>query len=156
MDRPVETEMVRFRIEGELKKRAEAVCARTGMDLNDVLRTLVRRIVTDGAIPFDVNTSGRVAEPRGVPYAQYGEFLTEDLAHLKAESAISLLASFAADRAHRIATEKRKARPNRANLKRWAAEARDAMNYRRTMNTRDDKLVSKVEKKFAALLAAEE
>jgi antitoxin component of RelBE/YafQ-DinJ toxin-antitoxin module len=48
MDRPVETEMVRFLIEGDLKKRAEDICARTGMELNDVLRTLVRRMVIAG------------------------------------------------------------------------------------------------------------
>jgi addiction module RelB/DinJ family antitoxin len=155
MDRPVETEMVRFRIEGDLKKRAEQVCARTGMELNDVLRTLVRRIVIDEAIPFDLNTPGRVAEPEGTPYGEYGEFLTDDLAHLKADSVITLLASFAANRAHRIATEKRKARPNREILKRWETEAREAMSYRRTINTKDDKLLSKLETKFTALLTAD-
>jgi hypothetical protein len=149
---PRETEMVRFRIEGDLKKRAEDACAQRGMELNDVLRTLVRRIALDGAIPFDMNAPGRVAEPGGTPFDRYGEFLTQDLAHLKAESVISLLASFVANRARLIATEKRKARPIRANLSKWESEAREAMNYRRTMNTKDDKLVAKVEKKFSALL----
>ncbi len=148
--------MVRFRIEGDLKKRAEEVCARTGMELNDVLRTFLRRIVIDGAIPFDLNTPARVAEPEGTPYGQYGEFLTDDLAHLKAESVITLLSSFAANRAHRIAIEKRKARPNRENLTRWEAEARDAMTYRRTINAKDDKLLSTIEKKFTDLLAADD
>ena len=148
--------MVRFRIEGDLKNRAEEICARTGMELNDVLRTFLRRIVIDGAIPFDLNAPARVAEPEATPYGQYSEFLTDDLAHLKAESVITLLASFAANRAHRIATEKRKARPNRENLKQWEAEAREAMNYRRTINTKDDKLLSTLEQKFTALLAADD
>ena len=154
MEAPLETEMVRFRIEGELKKRAEHACARRGMELNDVLRTLVRRIALDGAIPFDMNAPASVAEPGGTPFDRYGEFLTQDLAHLKAESVISLLASFVANRARLIATENRKVRPNRAKLSKWESEAREAMNYRRTMNTKDAKVVAKVEKKFSTLLAS--
>jgi len=156
MEAPLETEMVRFRIEGDLKKRAEHACARRGMELNDVLRTLVRRIALDGAIPFDMNAPARVTEPGGTPFDHYGEFLTQDLAHLKAESVISLLASFVANRARLIATENRKARPNRAKLTKWESEAREAMNHRRTMNTKDAKVVTKVEKKFSTLLASDD
>lgn len=148
--------MVSLRIERDLKKRAEEICARTGMDLTDVIRTLVRRIAIDGAIPFDLDTPGRVEEPPAPPYGRYSDFLTDDLAHVKADSVIVLLSSFAADRAHRVATERRKSRPNREKINRWEAEARDAMKHRRTINTKDEKLLTKLEKKFTTLLTADD
>ena len=44
MDTRVDTTLVRFRVDGTLKKRAEVTCDRRGLDLNDVLSTVVRRI----------------------------------------------------------------------------------------------------------------
>ena len=155
MDTSLETELVRFRIEGDLKSRAEEVCARYGLELNDVMRTLVRRIALDDSIPFDMNAPGRIAEPSGSPFDRYGAFLTEDLAHLKAKSVISLSGSYIANRARRMATERHKARPNRAHVARWKSEVQEALQYRRTLDTKDQKLVAKGEKNFAALLTSD-
>jgi addiction module RelB/DinJ family antitoxin len=145
----VQTDIIRFRIEEDIKARAENICARLGMEMNDVLRTLVRRIALDKAIPFDMHTTFRVEEPSRSPFD-----LTDDLAHLKAEAVISLLWIFAAKRARQIALENRKPRPNRKQNTKWETEAEEAMEYSRTMDTRDDKLVAKVEQRFAALLVS--
>jgi DNA-damage-inducible protein J len=150
----VQTDIIRFRIEEDIKARAENICARLGMEMNDVLRTLVRRIALDKAIPFDMHTTFRVEEPSRSPFDRYGQFLTDDLAHLKAEAVISLLWIFAAKRARQIALENRKPRPNRKQITKWETEAEEAMEYSRTMDTRDDKLVAKVEQRFAALLVS--
>lgn len=151
MDTRVETELVRFRVDGNLKTNAEAACNRRGLDLNDVLRTLVRRIAMEDAIPFDLNAPARIATDARTPFDRYGEFLDQDLAHLKIESVIGLLATFIADRARRMAAEKKKTKPNTKRIEQWLQEASEAMQYRRgALNSSN---AAKVEKQFTALLA---
>jgi antitoxin component of RelBE/YafQ-DinJ toxin-antitoxin module len=43
--------LVRFMVDPEMRARAEQVCVRNGVDLNEVLRALVIRIARDGQIP---------------------------------------------------------------------------------------------------------
>ena len=120
----------RFRVDEGLKEQAEAVCVRRGTDRNHVLRTLVRRIAIEDEIPFDLNAPARAAEPQRVPFDRYGDFLTQDLAHLEAESLISLLAGFVADRARKIAEEQTKTKPDAAKIAAWHREASEAMQMR--------------------------
>ena len=72
MDTRAETTWVRFRIDETLKARAEAVCDGRGLDLHDVLRTLVRRIAVENAIPFDLDapagSGGAVRRPSGAEH----------------------------------------------------------------------------------------
>ena len=146
-----ETALIRFRVDETLKQRADAVCSERGFYLTDVLRAVVRRIAMEHAIPFELSAPAAADAP--APFAQYGKFLLDDLAHVKAESVIALLATFIANRARRIAGEKRKAKPNAKLIAKWEAENREAVQYHRVLNTRDSELVSKVEKRFTDLLA---
>jgi addiction module RelB/DinJ family antitoxin len=150
-----DTDLVRFRIEGEIKRKAVRVCEDLGLELNDVLRTVVRRIANDDALPFDMTIPNRVAEPVPLPFNRHSDFPADELAHLRAEALITLLATAIANRAHRIAEEKRKARPNKNKLLEWEAQLREAMDYRRSVNTRDANLVAELEKRYTALLTAD-
>lgn len=146
--------MVRFRVDSRLKQRAESICAALGMDLNDVLRILLRRIAMEEAIPFNLNAPARLPKDAQVPFAHYGDFLQQDLKHLAAESVISLLATFVAKRARQMTAERGKPKPNATKIEQWNTEATEAMQLRRSIDTTDDALLARVEKRFTALLCA--
>jgi hypothetical protein len=155
MESSLDTDSIRFRLEADLKARAEAVCIKRGLALNDVLRALVRRIAQEDAIPFDLNPTYRVAESPPPPYDRYGDDVGEDVSQLRAEAVITLLVSFIADRARRIAAEKKKSRPDHDKLARWEQEAQAALGHRRTLDTQDEASLAAIEREFAALLAAD-
>lgn len=149
----VDTELVRFRVNSDLKMQAEAVCQAHGLDFNDVLRTLIRRIAIERSIPFDQNAPAHVSKTERQPFDTYGAFLTQDLAHLEAESVISMLSLYVAKCAGKIAREKRKRLPKAELVSKWSAQAREAMALRRTINTNDQEHLGKVTKRYTALLA---
>jgi addiction module RelB/DinJ family antitoxin len=146
---------IRFRLEADLKARAEAVCIKQGLELNDVLRALVRRIAFEDAIPFDLNPTYRVAESPPQPFDRDADDLDEDVSQLRAEAVLSLLVSFVADRARRMAAEKKKSRPNRDTLARWEQQSQSALAYRRTLDTQDEASLAAIEREFTALLASD-
>ena len=47
-------EVVRARINSELKIKASAVLSDMGLSVSDAIRLLMVRVVSDGALPFDV------------------------------------------------------------------------------------------------------
>lgn len=49
------TDVVRARIDGQIKEEASNVLARMGLSVSDVIRMLLTRVATDKALPFDVN-----------------------------------------------------------------------------------------------------
>lgn len=49
------TDVVRARIDRQIKEEANAVLARMGLSVSDVIRMLLTRVATDKALPFDVN-----------------------------------------------------------------------------------------------------
>ena len=147
-----DSNLVRFRVDKDLKDAAADACDALGFDLNDVLRSVVRRIANEHAIPFQVNPPAR-PDPTKAPFTEYGAYLDKDLAHLKAELTLSLLATFIADRAKRLAEERDKPKPNVKLRQRWEREMREAAGYHRTLNTRDLALVERVDAKYRALLA---
>ena len=146
---------VNFRVDPDVKTRAEAICKSIEMDLVQVMRILLRRIATEEAIPFDLNAPARAPTPARVPFDRYGTFLEHDLKHLKAESVISLLAGFVAKRARQMATERAKSRPNTKKIEQWNTEAMEAMTLRRSIDTNDEALLARTEKRFTALLVAD-
>jgi DNA-damage-inducible protein J len=55
-DKPMaSTDVVRARIDGQIKEEASNVLARMGLSVSDVIRMLLTRVATDKALPFDVN-----------------------------------------------------------------------------------------------------
>lgn len=47
-------QVVRARINSELKIKASAVLSEMGLSVSDAIRLLLVRVVSDGALPFDV------------------------------------------------------------------------------------------------------
>ena len=52
------TEVVRARIEADLKAQAAAVLAASGLEVSDAIRLFFRQIVREGGLPFAVKSSG--------------------------------------------------------------------------------------------------
>jgi len=59
----MKTEVVRARIETDLKAQAAAVLAASGLEMSDAIRLFLRQVVRSGGLPFSVRSSG----PRVVP-----------------------------------------------------------------------------------------
>jgi len=78
-------EVVRARINSELKIKASAVLSDMGLSVSDAIRLLMVRVVSDGALPFDVRVPN--AETRAAMRdAQEGKVIrTKDVASLMAE-----------------------------------------------------------------------
>ena len=47
-------EIVRARIDSELKMKASAVLSEMGLSVSDAIRLLLVRVAADGALPFDL------------------------------------------------------------------------------------------------------
>ena len=58
----MKTEVVRARIETDLKAQASAILADSGLEMSDAIRLFLRQVVRAGGLPFPVKGSGvRVA-----------------------------------------------------------------------------------------------
>jgi DNA-damage-inducible protein J len=53
-------EVVRARIEAELKAQAGAVLAASGLEMSDAIRLFLRQVVRTGGLPFPVKSDVRV------------------------------------------------------------------------------------------------
>lgn len=156
LDTRADTTVLSFRVDEALRRQAVAICQQQHIDLNDVLRTLIRRIAMEGALPFNLDAPARSETVQRVPFDDYGDFLNTDLAHLEVEALISLLARLVADRARRIVAEQRKRSPDPANIKRWAGEIAAAMQIRRgKVDLTQPARVDQLQQRFAALLTSE-
>ncbi len=60
----MKSEVVRARIEADLKAQAAAVLAANGLDFSDAIRLFLRQVVRKGGLPFAVR-SPRVREASG-------------------------------------------------------------------------------------------
>ena len=54
----MKTEVVRARIESELKAEANAVLAANGLEISDAIRLFLRLVVRKGGLPFPVRNPG--------------------------------------------------------------------------------------------------
>jgi DNA-damage-inducible protein J len=82
----MKTEVVRARIETDLKAQAAAVLAATGLEMSDAIRLFLRQVVRSGGLPFSVKSSGpRVvpAKARDQDLVARGELSAEDLMLIK-------------------------------------------------------------------------
>lgn len=57
---PVASEMVRARIDGEVKAQATRVLADMGLSVSDAIRMMMKRIAAEKALPFEVKVPNAV------------------------------------------------------------------------------------------------
>jgi DNA-damage-inducible protein J len=79
------TDVVRARIDSDLKKEAGAVLAEMGLSVSDAIRLMLVRVVAERALPFEVRTPNRQTRDAMLA-AQRGEVAHFDkVAHLMAD-----------------------------------------------------------------------
>ena len=151
----MDTELVRFRVDPELRDRAAKVCADFGFELNDVLRALVTRIARDGALPFELNAVSVRARPDRTPFRDYDVRLWSSVKpQVDAEVAIALLARFIADCSTRIDEKSDGKSPHRELVERLTKEREGARKLRMTLDVSDTAAVSQVIEKYGPLVHA--
>jgi len=151
----MDTELVRFRVNPDLREKAAKVCANLGVELNDVLRTLVTRIARDGALPFDLGTPPPQPVPDHTPFQEYDARLWSPIKpQVDAEVAIALLARFIADCSTRIDEAADGGATDPELVARLTRDRDDARKLRRDLNVSDAGAVSDVLDKYGPLVRA--
>jgi len=151
----MDTELVRFRINPELREKAAKVCADLGLELNDVLRAFVTRIARDSALPFDLGTAPTSPEPGHTPFHDYDARLWSPIKpQIDAEVAIGLLARFIADCSTRIDEAADGGASDPDLVMRLTRDRDDARKLRRDLDVSDGVAVSQVIDKYGPLVRA--
>ena len=151
----MDTELVRFRINPELRQKAEKVCADLGLELNDVLRAFVTRIARDSALPFDLGTIPTSPAPGHTPFHDYDARLWSSIKpQIDAEVAIGLLARFIADCSTRIDEAANGGASDPDLVVRLTRDRDDARKLRGNLDVADAASVSQVIDKYGPLVRA--
>jgi DNA-damage-inducible protein J len=150
----MDSELVRFRVDPEIRDQAAKVCADLGFELNDVLRALLTRIARDGVLPFDFSTPGQSNAGR-LPFYDYDERLWASMKpQIDAEVALALLARFIANCSTRIDEEGDTARPDRPLIAQLTQERDEARKIKADLNVADGPAVRQVLDQFGPLVRA--
>ncbi len=151
----MDTELVRFRVNPELREQAAKVCAALGFELSDVLRALVTRIARDGALPFELSGSASPPRSDSTPFQDYDARLWSPLKpQVDAEVAITLLARFIADCSTRIDEESDREAPDSELMARLTQEREDARKLRMSLDVSDGLAIGKLIDKYSAMMRA--
>lgn len=148
----METELIRLRVDPELARQAERICAGAGFELREVLRLCVARIAHDGTVPFDVGDA-KAMEARRRPFHEYDERLWADLKpSIDAEVALALLARFIADCSTRIDEEELSGHADRQLADRLAQAREQARTLKSSLDVADPAAVRRVLDRFGPLV----
>ena len=152
---PMDTELIRFRIDPEIRDKAEAVCAALGHELKDVLRAAVVRIARDGALPFDLGAGPAAPAAGTVPFYNYDERLWASMKpQIDAEVALALLSRFIADCSTRLDEAADASAPDAELLERLTQQRDEARKRRRELNVVDAAAVQAVLDTYGPLVRA--
>jgi addiction module RelB/DinJ family antitoxin len=149
----MESGLVRFTVDPEIRARAEQVCARLGLDLNDVLRTFLVRVARDGKLPFAPEPAPKTEGRTPTPFSTYDPRAWTPLAPiLNAELAVEVLDHAVASLMAQLQT----ARTTKAGRdeKEAAALLAKANAARLTLEPSDSQAVAALLNTFAAHLAS--
>lgn len=140
---------LRFMLHRELLDRANAVCARHGVQLADVLRGVVTRIATEGSLPSQGKLHPSLASNR-LPFDEYDPRLWDPLLlSINAELAVTLLAAFIADCSAQLAETDPARKPHKALMEQLRAKRDDAIRRRQTLDAQNPEAVAEVLHRYA-------
>jgi hypothetical protein len=138
-------ELVRFRMDPLVLEKAAKVCADHGLELSDVLRTLITTIAREGKVPGAAASAPRRPAEERAPFAEYNESLWSGLRpRLDAELALTVLARFVADTSLRIADAAAADQPDQRLINELTQDRKKALKLQRSLNVADDAAVRDV------------
>ena len=142
---PMDTELIRFRIDPEIRDKAEAVCSALGHELHDVLRAAVVRIARDGALPFDLGAGPAAPAAGAIPFYHYDERLWGSMKpQIDAEVALALLSRFIADCSTRLDQAAEDGEADTERVERLTRQRDEARQRRRELDVADATAVKAV------------
>lgn len=148
----MDTELIRFRIDAQLARQAERVCADAGFELRDVLRLLVTRIARDGVAPAELYAV-KESEAHKRPFHDYDDRLWADLKpSIDAEVALALLTRFIADCTTQIDEAENAQTVDRRRVDQLAKARAEARSLKLTLNVADAAAVQTVLQRFGPRL----
>jgi addiction module RelB/DinJ family antitoxin len=147
---PMDSEIERFRIDPQVRDQAAEVCARFGLELNDVLRVFVTRIATEGAIPIELPPDRGSNED--APFGDNNRLWSSLRTHVEAEVAIALLARFVADCSTTIDELADLTQTDSDVVARLNVEREEARQLRNTLDVTDASAVRAVLHKYGPLV----
>lgn len=140
----MDTELFRFRVDPELRSKAEIICSELGFDLHDVLRATVARIAVTGAIPFEMRQTG-AGSTIPLPFQNYDDKLWSSVKpQVNAEVALAILTRFIADCSIRIDDESQKAVRDENLISQLVQQRNEARSRKRDLNVLDSAAVQLV------------
>ena len=99
----MDTDLVSFRIDAELHRKAAKVCSNLGLELHEVLRSLIAQIARDGALPFAVGSGRSIPVPlRTLPLVDRSRLWSDLQPQISAETALTLLMRVIAEISSRL------------------------------------------------------
>lgn len=147
---------LRLQLDAEILARSEAVCAREGQDLLDVLRAVVTRIAQTDAIPPGLT----LASPAGAvvahdaPFSHYQADLWSSVRPLvDADLAVALLDRFIAQIALQLREARAARSPDHERIERLERERREALEVRAQLNLDDLTAVPQILSTYASRIA---
>lgn len=127
----MDSELIRFRVDPQVRDKAEEVCSRLGHELRDVLRATVARIARDGDLPFELGADAASAPAAAVPFQEYNERLWAGIRpQVDAEVALALLMRFIALCSTRLDEESDKPQPDAETVARLTQQRAQARRLR--------------------------
>ena len=99
----MDTDLVSFRIDADLHRKAAKVCSNLGLELHEVLRALISQIARDGALPFAIGSGSRLPVPsRNLPVVDRSRLWSDLQPQISAETALTLLMRVIAELSSRL------------------------------------------------------
>lgn len=151
----MEGEIIRFRVDPEVKEKVAAVCEKLGFDLSEVLRAVMGRIAETGTLPIALGTTD---EPRSqrAPFGEYSERLWREYQFVDAEVALSLLDRFIARSAAQLDAEHSGAEPNPGTIETLQRVIGEARQLTQTLDPDDAEAIGAVLAAYGSQPAASE
>lgn len=152
---PMDTSLIRFRIDTQVRDRAEEVCSRLGHELTDVLRATVVHIAREGGLPIEMAAQAPPAVAESVPFQDYDERLWAGIKpQVDAEIALALLARFIADCSSRLDEASESPQPDPALVAHLTQQRDEAQRLRLELDVADAAAVQTVLETYGPLVRA--
>lgn len=148
-------DLVSFRVGAGVHRRAAEVCSQLGLELQDVLRALLAKIVLEKAVPFSIGPEHRTPQPRAAePVVREGKLWSVLRPQVSCETAQSLLARTAAELSMRLADAHEAEELDEALLGELSARRAEVLALRRSLDMEDPSSVENAVAACRALLAS--
>lgn len=147
--------VIRVPIETAIAQKAADKCAAHGLNLVDFLRGVITRVAVEGIGKDPRRPLSSTTSSTTLPFNRFGQYLLDDLRHVRAEVVLLLLTKFVANRARLLAMEQARSQPDRKKINAWKQEVDEALLHRRTLDPKNTRVLTQLERRLLPLVNAD-